>query len=45
MNDFCFILGKIGDNEDFTEEVKMQALEWVEKNLSKTDLQFPIPMI
>lgn len=34
--------GKVGSNEEFTEEMKKTADEWIEKHLASTDLRFPV---
>ncbi|KAK9503872.1 hypothetical protein O3M35_010338 [Rhynocoris fuscipes] len=33
--------GKIGGNEEFTEELKLKAMKWYQENLAKTDIKFP----
>ncbi|KAK9503871.1 hypothetical protein O3M35_010337 [Rhynocoris fuscipes] len=33
--------GKIGGNEEFTEELKARAMQWYRENLAKTDIEFP----
>ncbi|KAK9503916.1 hypothetical protein O3M35_010376 [Rhynocoris fuscipes] len=33
--------GKIGGNEEFTEELKERAMKWFKANMADTDIQFP----